>query len=228
MQLAVAVLHQYVRVSRLDLPTFSGHAGDDTISDSGHAGYKSMLLADHILNSPIINVAVRSLERELQRRRFCQQPVNDVIAMIQKSTGAMLEVTEVEDDKKQLRLRRSARMPLVRWQLSVMQLAYANANRGLREASITRQRLSQVDKGTEKEKSQPVLMARVGTADAERKNLGEETQFKTMGRRLRFGVFLPLPGHVGSGDKATVWDEQDVNAHVRFPSSFASLDTTPS
>ena len=140
----------------------------------------------------------------------------------------MLEVTEVEDDKKQLRLRRSARIPLVRWQLSVMQLAYANANRGLREASITRQRLSQVDKGTEKEKSQPVLMARVGTADAERKNLGEETQFKTMGRRLRFGVFLPLPGHVGSGDKATVWDEQDVNAHVRFPSSFASLDTTPS
>ena len=30
MQLAVAVLHQYVPVSRLDLPTFSGHAGDDT------------------------------------------------------------------------------------------------------------------------------------------------------------------------------------------------------
>merc|ERR1719263_1489910 len=99
--------------------------------------------------------------------------------MIQKSTGVMLEVTEVEDDKKKLRLRRSARIPLVRWQLSVMQLAYGNANRGLREASITRQRLSQVDMGTEK--SQPVLMARMGTADAERKNLGEETQVKTMG-----------------------------------------------
>jgi hypothetical protein len=73
-----------------------------------------MLLTDHILHAPIINVTVYMLERELQRRRFFQQtPINDVITMINASTGVMLEVTDCEVDKQELRDRRRARLPLV-------------------------------------------------------------------------------------------------------------------
>ena len=39
---------------------------------------------------------------------------------------------------------------------------------------------------------------------------------KEMGRRKRYGLFLPLPGHVSGPTRSTVWDADDVNAHVRF------------
>lgn len=39
---------------------------------------------------------------------------------------------------------------------------------------------------------------------------------KEMGRRKRYGLFLPLPGHVSGPTRSTIWDADDVNAHVRF------------
>ena len=71
MHFILAFLRQFMRVSRLDLATFAG--GSRHLSDPGHAGYKAMLMTDHMLNSPVINAAVLTLERELQRRRFFRE-----------------------------------------------------------------------------------------------------------------------------------------------------------
>ena len=245
MQLMVAFFRQFMRVSRLDMATFGGL---DQISDPGHAGYKAMLMTDHILSSPLINVAVLTLERELQRRKlFRKTPINDVIAIILKTTGMMLDVADCEADQRQLKKRRTARTPLVRWQLGVLQYALAERDmrtarnaRGLiaqrHRACMLQQQQHEGQRGNEEDSDNDEDAAGVAVTREEatgggekRKMVGKISKENAEGRRKRYGVFLPLPGHVGAATNATVWDAEDVNAHVRFANSleFSPSDNPP-
>ena len=61
--------------------------------------------------------------------------------------------------------------------------------------------------------------------DGRRRFVGKVSRENELGRRKRYSLFLPLPGHVGGPTRANVWDAEDVNAHVRFANS---LEFAPS
>ena len=49
---------------------------------TGHSGYKAMLLTDHMLNSPVLNVLALTLERELQVYfRMCSLTIECVLLL---------------------------------------------------------------------------------------------------------------------------------------------------
>ena len=47
--------------------------------------------------------------------------------------------------------------------------------------------------------------------DGKRRFVGNVSKENELGRRKRYGVYLPLPGHVGGPTKANVWDAEDVS-----------------
>jgi len=193
-----------------------------------------MLLTDHILNAPVINVAVLTIERELQRRKFFRNtPINEVIVIIHQTTGTMLDVEDCEADQKLLKNRRTARLPLVRWQLAILQLALASRNISAARDSrriLCEMRESEVLDISGEEEEVAVLMEVDGGLAGGPKSV-EEVQMQDrgvdsmQGYRKRYGLFLPLPGHVGAPTKATAWHAEDVNSHVRFENS---LECSPS
>ena len=138
-------------------------------------------------------------------------------------------------------------MPLVRWQLAVLQSALASRN--IAAARRTRHNLFQAqarlrgeadasaDEGEDEESGDEAGAWEAGGGDGgvqvQRKAAGDKahergggegkrgfvapvSKEKEMGRRKRYGLFLPLPGHVSGPTRSTIWDADDVNAHVRF------------
>eukprot|EP00960_Hanusia_phi_P042394 755474-Hanusia_phi.AAC.1 len=204
-------------------------------SDPGHAAYKSMLHTDNLLNNPITANVSLILHRELQRRKFLRNtPVNDVVASVLKDTGITLDLSDVEREQKQLTSRREQRVPVVRWQLAVME----HANRGRDFQSSSRrggdgdgEGEEEDDAGGRKEEAKgevsgKTLMRDKGEEEEERKEgsgaVQEEGESEVKAV-LRYGEWIPAAGrtHLSEEDvEKAKRMKQDVNAHVRFQSMF--------
>jgi len=166
----------------------------------------------------------------------------------------LLDVADCEADQRELKKRRTARVPLVRWQLAMLQHAFVS--RGIRAARQTRRILQllqihhhrqqpqrgggggknsnlwtsasmdveeEMEDGFERAEGVGITRMPARKEYVQPKLVGQVSRENELGRRKRYGVFLPVPGHNSAPTKASVWDQEDVSFVSSFGSGFYLL-----